>query len=69
MTRGNQRELARAKAQKKQEQYSKKKGSGGTEGNKGTSLEDRKHRDAEKMRLKQQAADEKKAGGAAGGKS
>jgi len=69
MTRGNQRELARAKAAKKQQDQQKQKGAAGQAGNKGMSLEDRKHRDAEKMRLKQQANEAKKAGGATGGKS
>jgi len=53
MTRGNQRELARAKAAKKQGSSKK---SDEKEGNKGMSLEARKQRDAEVMRLKQEKA-------------
>ncbi|XP_071054617.1 putative SERF-like protein [Onthophagus taurus] len=49
MTRGNQRELARAKNQRKQLESSKKKPSGGD----GLTLEQRKFRDAEMMREKQ----------------
>jgi len=59
MTRGNQRELARAKSQKKQAEINKKKGSGDKGGNKGASLETRKQRDADIMREKQQKAKEK----------
>lgn len=54
MTRGNQRELARAKAAKKAQ--GSKKDAGSQEGNKGMSLEARKQRDAEVMRLKQEKA-------------
>ena len=54
MTRGNQRELARQKNIKKQQEQAKKKGSGDKSGNKGASLEERRHRDAEIMRQKQQ---------------
>lgn len=50
MTRGNQRDLARAKAAKK---AGGSKDSASMEGNKGMSLEARKERDAEVMRLKQ----------------
>lgn len=62
MTRGNQRELARAKNAKKQ---------GGTKssdqkGNKGKSLDDRKQRDADIMRLKQEKAAAKSSDQAAG---
>lgn len=68
MTRGNQRELARAKAAKKQQDLQKQKKSSEKGANKGLTLEERRHRDAEIMRLKQ----EKKAGGgeqgATGGK-
>uniref|UniRef100_A0A1X7UV44 Small EDRK-rich factor-like N-terminal domain-containing protein n=1 Tax=Amphimedon queenslandica TaxID=400682 RepID=A0A1X7UV44_AMPQE len=53
MTRGNQRELARQKNAKKQSEMSKKKGSSEKGGNKGMSLEERRHRDAEIMREKQ----------------
>ncbi|PIK51913.1 hypothetical protein BSL78_11212 [Apostichopus japonicus] len=55
---GNQRELARQKNQKKlekQKSSSKDKGE-----NRGKKLDDRRHRDAEVMRLKQQKANEKK---------
>jgi hypothetical protein len=58
MTRGNQRELARQKNAKKQQ--GQKKDASSKDGNKGTSLEARKHRDAEIMRQKQQAAANKK---------
>jgi len=51
MTRGNQRDLARAKNAKKN---AKGKGAADDEGNKGMTLEARKERDAEVMRLKQQ---------------
>lgn len=67
MTRGNQRELARAKAAKKQQELGKSKKSSEKDGNKGMSLEERRLRDAEIMRQKQ----EKKAAqaqGATGGK-
>ncbi|XP_032679029.1 putative SERF-like protein isoform X1 [Odontomachus brunneus] len=50
MTRGNQRELARAKNMKK----TVKKAAAEQESNKGLSLEQRKARDAERMREKQQ---------------
>lgn len=50
MTRGNQRELARAKNLKK----ATKKAAGEQDSNKGLSLEQRKARDAERMREKQQ---------------
>ncbi|XP_011494032.1 PREDICTED: putative SERF-like protein [Ceratosolen solmsi marchali] len=49
MTRGNQRELARAKNLKK----SSKKTAAEQESNKGLTLEQRKQRDAERMREKQ----------------
>ena len=51
MTRGNQRELARAKNQKKQQAG---KSANDTEANKGLTVEQRKARDAEIMRLKQE---------------
>jgi len=60
MARGNQRDLARQKTQKKQQEQSKKTAAGDKEGNKGLSLNERKFRDAEMMRLKQQKALEKK---------
>lgn len=62
MTRGNQRELARAKAQKKQQETSKGKKASEKTGNAGMTLEERRHRDAEKMREKQKKAEEKKGG-------
>ncbi|XP_076176468.1 putative SERF-like protein [Ptiloglossa arizonensis] len=49
MTRGNQRELARAKNMKK----TIKKSAGEQDSNKGLSLEQRKARDADRMREKQ----------------
>jgi len=61
MTRGNQRELARAKNLKKQSELQKKKTAEEKNGNKGQSLEERKMRDAEVMRLKQKKAEELKA--------
>lgn len=62
MARGNQRELAREKAQKKQQDMQKKKSAAEKEGNKGMSLEERRRRDAENLRLKQQKALEQKQG-------
>lgn len=61
MARGNQRDLARAKAAKKELQNGKRKGAGEQEGNKGLTLEARKERDAEMMRIKQLKANENKA--------
>lgn len=55
MTRGNQRELARAKNAKKQEKQGKTKGANDKDGNKGMTLEARKQRDADIMRAKQEA--------------
>ncbi|RZC36307.1 hypothetical protein BDFB_002066, partial [Asbolus verrucosus] len=52
---GNQRELARAKNQKKQQEISKGKGR-----NDGLSVEQRKFRDAEVMREKQRKKEEAK---------
>nr|XP_008198263.1 PREDICTED: putative SERF-like protein [Tribolium castaneum] len=52
MTRGNQRELARAKFQKRQEKAKSKLR------NDGLTLEQRKFRDAEKMREKQRKKSE-----------
>lgn len=63
MTRGNQRELARAKNAKKQSEGKKGQASSSKEGNKGLTLEARKQRDAEIMRLKQQKAAGKKEDG------
>ena len=53
MTRGNQRDLARAKAAKKQEANKKSKGASEQAGNAGLSMEARKQRDADIMRAKQ----------------
>jgi len=62
MTRGNQREKAREKSQKKLADHAK----GAKET--GTKLEERKHRDAEIMRAKQEKKlAEKEAAGASGG--
>ena len=59
MTRGNQRELARAKAAKKEAKpKAHPAGAGGAE--KALNLEARKQRDADIMRAKQQAAKLKK---------
>ncbi|XP_077556870.1 putative SERF-like protein [Haemaphysalis longicornis] len=58
MTRGNQRELARAKNAKKQQELTKKKAANDKNGNKGLTLEERRHRDAEVMRQKQKKATE-----------
>jgi hypothetical protein len=54
---GNQRDLARERAAKRDSKGTKQSE---TDANKGLSLEERKHRDAERMRLKQQQAQEKK---------
>ncbi|KAG8228862.1 hypothetical protein J437_LFUL008359 [Ladona fulva] len=56
MTRGNQRELARVKNQKKQQEINRKKAANDKSSNKGMSLEQRKARDAELMREKQKKA-------------
>ncbi|CAD5122550.1 DgyrCDS10965 [Dimorphilus gyrociliatus] len=53
MTRGNQRELARQKNLKKQQQSKKQATATGKDGNKGVTLEARKQRDADIMREKQ----------------
>lgn len=58
MTRGNQRELARAKNAKKQQELTKKKAANDKNGNRGLTLEERRHRDAEVMRMKQKKATE-----------
>lgn len=65
MTRGNQRDLARAKNLKKQEKLGK-----GKDKETGSGLEKRKERDADIMRQKQAAKAAKKADepGASGGK-
>ena len=60
MARGNQRELARQKNLKKQAELKKSSGANAKDGNKGLSLEERKFRDAEMMRLKQLKSMEKK---------
>jgi len=60
---GNQRELARQKNLKKQQEGQKGKGATDKDGNKGVSLESRKHRDAEVMREKQKKAEEKQKDG------
>lgn len=60
MTRGNQRELARLKNAKKNASGTKMSE---TEANKGLTLEERKARDAERMRQKQKEALEKTASG------
>ncbi|XP_042228176.1 modifier of protein aggregation 4-like [Homarus americanus] len=57
---GNQRELARAKNAKKQNEGKKGQAAGAKDGNKGMTLEARKQRDAEMMRLKQQKAETKR---------
>jgi len=62
MTRGNQRDLARDKAAKKDK--GKGKAAAEQDGNKGLTMEQRKTRDAEIMRQKQLA---KLQGGAEGG--
>ncbi|XP_071441681.1 putative SERF-like protein [Hetaerina americana] len=56
MTRGNQRELARVKNQKKQQEIQRKKAANDKTSNKGMSLEQRKQRDADLMREKQKKA-------------
>jgi hypothetical protein len=64
MTRGNQRELAREKNMKKMQSSNKK--ASDSAANAGLSAEQRKLRDAERMRLKQKEAEEKRAAEAAG---
>jgi len=67
MTRGNQRDLAREKAAKKN--AGKGKAANEQEANKGMTKEQRMARDAEIMRQKQQKkAEAAAAGGASGGK-
>jgi len=53
MTRGNQRDLARAKAQKKLQDQGKKKGADDKGANAGMTLEQRRERDAQILRDKQ----------------
>ncbi|PRD30578.1 UNVERIFIED_CONTAM: SERF-like protein [Trichonephila clavipes] len=60
MARGNQRELARQKNVKKQQELKKAVAANNKDGNKGLTLEERRLRDADQMRLKQQKALEKK---------
>ena len=60
MARGNARELAREKNQKKQLELQKKAKAAEKDSNKGLSLEERRRRDAEMMRLKQLKALEQK---------
>ncbi|KAJ1521412.1 hypothetical protein ONE63_003085 [Megalurothrips usitatus] len=62
MTRGNQRELARAKNQKKLQELQKRKGADAKDSNCGMTLEQRRHRDAELMREKQKKKEEAKQG-------
>lgn len=59
MARGNARELAREKNQKKMQEQQKKKAAAEKGSNKGMSLEERRRRDAEILRMKQQKAMEK----------
>jgi len=63
MTRGNQRDLARAKNAKKQQDLIKKKGVDEKGANAGLTLEQRRERDANKLREKQ-AQNSAKNGGA-----
>nr|AJD25319.1 small EDRK-rich factor SERF-like protein [Plectreurys tristis] len=60
MARGNQRELARQKNLKKQQEHKKMTGANSKDGNRGLTLEERRHRDAEQMGIKQQLAEMKK---------
>ncbi|XP_025414237.1 putative SERF-like protein [Sipha flava] len=53
MARGNARDLAREKNQKKQQEIAKKKGIADKGSNAGLTLEQRKQRDADRMREKQ----------------
>jgi len=66
MTRGNQRELARAKNAKKNAGGTK---ASETEANKGLTAQQRKERDADRMREKQAKKEAAKTEGAAGGAS
>ncbi|CAO4359898.1 unnamed protein product [Caenorhabditis nigoni] len=61
MTRGNQRDLAREKNQKKMAEQKKRQGAAGQEGNAGLSMDSRMNRDADIMRIKQEKAAAKKA--------
>lgn len=60
MTRGNQRDLARQKNMKKQQEHTKSKKGDDKDGNRGTSVQERKQRDADRMREKQKASEDKK---------
>lgn len=60
MARGNARDLAREKNQKKQQEQAKKKGISDKGSNQGLTLEQRKQRDADRMREKQQKKQEDK---------
>uniref|UniRef100_A0A7E4UQC4 4F5 domain-containing protein n=1 Tax=Panagrellus redivivus TaxID=6233 RepID=A0A7E4UQC4_PANRE len=60
MTRGNQRDLARAKNAKKMQDLKKAQGANAKDGNQGLRTDKRMDRDAEAMRIKQQKALEKK---------
>uniref|UniRef100_A0AC35GGT6 Small EDRK-rich factor-like N-terminal domain-containing protein n=1 Tax=Panagrolaimus sp. PS1159 TaxID=55785 RepID=A0AC35GGT6_9BILA len=62
---GNQRDLARLKNAKKQQELKKSQGAAAKEGNAGVSTDKRLERDAEVMRQKQEKALEKKAAEAA----
>jgi hypothetical protein len=61
MARGNQRDLARLKNAKKQQEMKKAQGAAVKGANAGLSTDKRMDRDAENMRIKQQQALEKKA--------
>jgi len=61
MARGNQRELAREKAQKKQQQQKKSQSSAEKGNNSGVSQDKRMERDADIMRKKQEKAAAEKA--------
>ncbi|EFO84586.1 hypothetical protein CRE_03963 [Caenorhabditis remanei] len=65
MTRGNQRDLAREKNQKKLAEMKKRQGAAGQDGNAGLSMDNRMNRDADIMRIKQEKAAAKKAEDAA----
>jgi len=66
MTRGNQRDMARAKAAKKDKGSTK--AANEQKGNEGLSKEQRMQRDADRMREKQKAKEAAAQAGAAGGK-
>jgi len=56
MTRGNQRDLQREKAAKKQQELQKNRPAGEKDGNSGMTHQQRKERDADIMRKKQEDA-------------